>query len=1123
MRIGTLLRRNLLYYRRTNLAVVCGVAAAVAVLSGAMLVGDSVRGSLRDLVVRRLGATDYVVSADRFFREPLADTLKTNPALATHTPATCPIIHLQGVVIHEGSGRRAQKVSVYGIDERFWRFHGFEQPSGPRDREALPGEPLARELGARPGETLLLRLEKQDEIPKESLYGRREDAGRTIRLECREPLPDSELGDFSLQPGQAEVFTLFVPLDRLQRDLAQPGRANTILLSTTAPDAAPVRAALDASLLTEDAGLRFKGMPYANASALESDRILLSEPVADAALTAAAAAGLMASPVYTYLAISIRAGSLEIPYSVITAASLGQGALADIRFLRGAPSNDPQGAADRIWLNEWAWRELEPDIGSPIEVSYFTWRDEGRLETETREFHFAGVVAIGGDIGPALAPDFPGITEADSIHDWDPPFPMDMRRIRSEDERYWDQYRATPKAFIPLARGQELWGTRFGKLTTIVLKPAPGADPGALQSFPGKLMEALHPEQAGFSITPVRSVGLAASQGSTDFGEYFVYFSFFLIASATLLAALFFRLGIEQRLREIGTLQAQGFAPARIRNIFLAEAGVICGAGCLLGVPAATGYAALLMFGLRTWWVDAVGTRQLELHVSWTSLLAGASIGLVAAFVSTVWTLRGVAYNSPRALLAGAVYGAATHSRRRRRSLILGAVTATAALVLLALSGAGMLSDVGGFFGAGFLLLVSALAASAAYFRRERVPPVLPATRLSFLKLGSRNASYRPGRSVLCVALIAAATFTIVSVEAFRQDPGRISLDPGSGTGGFPLIAESVLPIVDDLNSTQGSASLGLDLESLSPEGVRFYPFRLKPGDDTSCLNLYVPQEPRVLGVPESLTKSGRFAFAESLAADAARRNNPWLLLDSPQPDGAIPAIGDANTIRYILHRRLGDDVIVDGGGQPLKLRLVAALRDSIFQSELLISESNFRRSFPGQQGFRYFLIDVPPAHAAGATQPLEEQLADYGFDVHSAPERLASFHKVENTYLSTFQSLGALGLILGTAGLGTVLLRNVLERRKELALLRTVGFRGGTLALVVVAENMVLLVLGLFGGTVSALIAVSPALLSRVTAFPVGGLALLLGAVFATGLAASVAAVVAALRSPLLASLRSE
>ena len=81
------------------------------------------------------------------------------------------------------------------------------------------------------------------------------------------------------------------------------------------------------------------------------------------------------------------------------------------------------------------------------------------------------------------------------------------------------------------------------------------------------------------------------------------------------------------------------------------------------------------------------------------------------------------------------------------------------------------------------------------------------------------------------------------------------------------------------------------------------------------------------------------------------------------------------------------------------------------------------------------FLVDVPnKQQAAEVSTLLEERLSDFGFDAVSTEERLANFHRVENTYLSTFQMLGGLGLALGTLGMAAVLLRNVFERRKELA-----------------------------------------------------------------------------------------
>ena len=167
--------------------------------------------------------------------------------------------------------------------------------------------------------------------------------------------------------------------------------------------------------------------------------------------------------------------------------------------------------------------------------------------------------------------------------------------------------------------------------------------------------------------------------------------------------------------------------------------------------------------------------------------------------------------------------------------------------------------------------------------------------------------------------------------------------------------------------------------------------------------------------------------------------------------------------------------------------------------------------------------MDAAPEAASAVTAVLEDRLADFGFDVVSAGERLAAFHRVENTYLATFQMLGGLGLLLGTLGLAAVLLRNVLERRRELALLRAVGYRSTHLSVMVIAENAFLLFVGLVTGTVCAVLAIAPAWLERGGQWPVASLGGLLVAVAVTGLAASVLATVAAWRLPLLDSLRAE
>jgi ABC-type antimicrobial peptide transport system permease subunit len=205
-------------------------------------------------------------------------------------------------------------------------------------------------------------------------------------------------------------------------------------------------------------------------------------------------------------------------------------------------------------------------------------------------------------------------------------------------------------------------------------------------------------------------------------------------------------------------------------------------------------------------------------------------------------------------------------------------------------------------------------------------------------------------------------------------------------------------------------------------------------------------------------------------------------------------------------------------------LRLVGTLANSVLQSELIVSETSFLRLFPNEEGYRLFLIETPtPERSPAIASALEERLSDFGFDVVPTAERLANFHRVENTYLSTFQMLGGLGLLLGTLGMAAVLLRNVLERRRELALLRAVGYNANHLAVMVIAENIFLLTSGLVIGVVCALLAIAPVFFERGGRMPSISLGFLLLAVLLSGLTASIVATWATLTSPLLPALRAE
>jgi putative ABC transport system permease protein len=1061
-----LTERNLRYYWRTNAAVVAGLAIATATLAGSALVGESVKESLREIASGRLGNAGTAIVAAMPFREALATRISASAA---------PVLFFESLVKHQGTGRTAAKVLVYGVDDRFWSLHGIPNPLH-GERDIVFSEPLAAEFNAQDGEGVLLRIEKPSEIPQESLHSRKEQAVRTARFVYRTSLPDSGIGGFTLQPKQGAVRAAFVRLSTLQKELTLEERANVILLNEELRSDLP----LLGHLQLEDVSLRITQPAACRCIQLESPSGLLRDDQVERALATAKKDGLRAEVFLMYMANAIRNGTASIPYSLVV-----------------ARDEVPTGT---LMLNEWAAAQLQAQAGEKITLEYYLWKQEGRLLTESTAFtlHSVQPMSLLGD--RQMSPEYPGISDTLNLSDWDPPFPLDLNKIRPQDETYWDNYKTTPKAAVNLKDAQKLWQTRFGKVTAIRFFAADGAGSPSLNLTPSTDLA-----RDGIALLLPRQQAEDASRGTTDFGEYFGYFSFFLLVSALLLTALFFRFGVEQRLKEIGLYQALGFDRGAIRRVFLREGVLLGTVGAVLGTVLGIGYSAFILWALRTWWVDAVGTTGLRLHFAPGPFTAAVFQGVGMAVVIITLSLRRLRTMSPRQLLSGTrpetVVRTPAWLRMAALLLLIGGG------VMVIASAFGLMPAEGGFFGAGFCLLTGGALFCRLWLESPRLEPLDSLPGLAFA-----SAAQQPARSFLTILLIALAVFLLVALEAFRQSPGHFDTNKRSGTGGYPLLAESQWPIYQSLASKEGREALNIEEEQV--RGMRVAEFRVRPGEDVSCLNLYQPTRPKIVGVPAAFRAEDRFRVSP---------DDAWNRLGQPLPQGVIPAMVDANTMQYVLHKRVGDTIEVPHGVEPIRLQIVGTLSGSLFQSEILIAEESFLRLFPEEQGRRLFLIDAPEAMWGMVTSTLEERLSDSGFDVILAGDRLAQFHRVENTYLSTFQALGALGLLIGTVGLAAVLLRNVLERRRELALLRAVGYTKQEVMRLIFVENATLLFAGLAIGAACALLAVIPTLTQRATSLPLPSLAVLLTLVAAVGLASLAAATKAATRAPLLESLRSE
>lgn len=1178
---------SLRHYRRIHVAVALGVAVATAVLTGALLVGDSMRGSLRDLTLQRLGRIDSVLVAPHPFRAGLASELAADQEFKKFFTSAEPALLLNGT-LQAGSGhdaRRATGISIVGYGAGFWKL-GQGGPAKPLEPgEVALTEPIARELGARVGDNVLVRIPTATAIPADSTLGKKTETSQSRTMKVAAVLPVEGLARFGIVPSQQLPRNAFVPIEALQDLLKQPAKANAILVATDQLDrpankqaAAALQTALRPEL--EDYGLKVEAFDAGAPNAVlqvSADELVLPPRVVQAVN---AATNNTAQPIVTYLANTIELGEgdawKKIPYSTIT----GVDSTAQLGPLLDEKGQPIVLADDEIVLNRWAADDLGATIGDLVTVTFYepeSTHGQLRVHEPAPKFKLRAVAELktpDGKPTPAadakLTPELPGVTDQKSISDWDVPFEL-VERIRSQDEDYWREYRTTPKAFVSLATAKRLWASRWGtiSLMRLVTSDFNRNMPLDLRGVSTEQMKSsevvstakhllngyIEPASVGMTFLPVKEQGLAASAGTTPFEGLFIGFSFFLIAAAVMLVAILFRLGIERRASELGTLAAVGVGRQLTTRLLAREGLIVAAIGATVGVAFGVLYAWLMVYGLTTWWLAAISTPFLRLHVAAMSLVVGWSVGVFVSALTIWWSVRRLVRQPVTRLMAGvadlpvakppslgpslSVGGSTTRERRGIRWLgswpvwrvVLAVLVVVQCAVGFFLQGE---AQAGIFFGSGAAALVLMLGEVGHWLRKSRHGGGFDRS-FSLVKLSALNTARNPARSTLTIGLVAAASFLIVAVSAFHLDTGE------GGTGGFSLVATSDLPIHFDLNTERGRRELGFsDAANKQLAGWQTFSLRVDDGENASCLNLYQPTQPRVLGVPQSLIDRGGFAWAASEKEYAA---NPWRALDAKLGQDAsgqeiVPVVLDASTAIYSLHLGgVGSQYSIrDTAGRPVTLQVVGLLQNSVLQGNLLVSEANFLKLFPDVAGYRYFLIGNTEhqnaslnAGIAEEESPtklatvLESSLAEEGFDAKDAREQLAQFLAVQNTYLSTFQSLGALGLLLGTVGLAVVQLRSVLERRKELALMRTAGFRRGRLTWMVVWENATLLVGGLAIGCLAAVVALIPQWLPHAASVPWGTLAALLGVIAVVGLSAGWWTTRSVLQAPIVGALRGE
>ncbi|MFW5839760.1 MAG: FtsX-like permease family protein, partial [Planctomycetota bacterium] len=649
--------RSLGHYWRAHLGVLLGTAIATAVLVGALAVGDSVRYTLRKIALDRLGdAAAAVAPQGRFFRSELGDVLGEQVDAPTAAVIQVEGLLRSGPTGARSSGVQASGVQVYGVDETFWKLAPAGGPPAADWADGIVLNPqLAETLDAEVGDELNLYVAKPSALPRDAPLARDDDLVESIaNLKVTAIASVEQFGRFSLRANQVAPQVAFLPRDVLAGPIEQQGLANLLLIGgpdTQDRDAAAARAeqaakALADSWQLEDVALQLHPLDERRFS-VRTSRVFLDTPLVDAALEVDG----NAYPVLTYFVNALAAGDKATPYSMVAAMN------PPARPIPGKPATAKQTLQtgmkdDQIVITQWLADDLGIGVRDTLTLRYYVVGPRRTLTEASRDFQVVKVVGMDSPaIDRTLMPDFPGL-DAANCRDWEPGIPIDTRKIRDKDEDYWDTYRGTPKAFVTLAAGREMWANRYGE-TTEVRFPAGYTE----DELAAKIRSQIDPSVVGLAVLPVRADALDAASESLDFGQLFIGFSFFLIVAAVLLAALLFVFGVQQRTSQVGTLLALGYKPAQVRRLLTGEGLIVAVAGAVIGAPLGLLYTRGMLWGLATAWSDAVPSSQIAFHAAPTTVAIGAAASVVVAVFAMWLTLIRLSRRPVRQLQAAGKTG----------------------------------------------------------------------------------------------------------------------------------------------------------------------------------------------------------------------------------------------------------------------------------------------------------------------------------------------------------------------------------------------------------------------------------------------------------------------------------
>jgi putative ABC transport system permease protein len=492
-------------------------------------------------------------------------------------------------------------------------------------------------------------------------------------------------------------------------------------------------------------------------------------------------------------------------------------------------------------------------------------------------------------------------------------------------------------------------------------------------------------------------------------------------------------MSVVRRRAEIGVLRALGAGRWAVLRLFLGEALLLGLAGAVLGVglgrALAGGIVSLISLTVNALYATS---RPAPVELTWLKAAAGVMTGAVVALVSAWAPAREAMDVAPTEAMGR---GAHEHHARLRWRRGLAWAVALAALAAAASQARPVAGFPAGGYGAAFLAIAAAaMAAPALVLGVHRATGRLIRRNLVTM-LAGRSLAASLARTSVVVAALATAIAMMASVgvmvgsfretvllwleNQFRADFYVAAMGAG-GAGEFTPLPAGVASVIE---STPGVDAV---------DTLRAAPFHFRGERATLAAHR-----------TELLLRFGGMRFRGGPGREA-------ILGSLPGRDRAIVSEPFAN--KHGL--KTGDRIDVALGEHKVMLEVAGVYYDySSSQGWVIVDSSTLEKYLPGQPPTSAAVYAVRGADAERVRRELQLRTAGLGVAITSNRQlRQISMTIFDRTFAITW-ALEGVAIVVAMLGAANALLALVLDRRRELGLLRYLGASGGQVRGLVLVE----------------------------------------------------------------------